>query len=1568
MPVKTETFGSTTSSQPADVPESGGSGRSGSGVSTPDAGPRAGVRTFEGLRNNRFADPGRDTWSGSVPGDSTSGASFGARSGASTETASTAVTPSSPPPAVTDYVNVTTTASTNAVQVGMSPQRPEIIGVFDFPSCFKGGKPTPAAQLIDVQYQFKQSGYTTVASMMSPYIDGLRGFKDSYDEIQASNEEILGVYESILPAFQALLDALNFGTGNSRLNEQLVAESAFLGSQVGTLEASSAKLYTDIYTTVYNKSLQNFLQDVCGLDRRFVAGLSNTAYYMQSCHELENILRYGLIPSQFRSFASTDGFTTVGSSYAAEYAGIITGLTAVSSVADINSNQIADAQRKISKVSSTDLSKLHSIVYRNTHGDPLIKQTTNSSIANIDDFITKLIIDYLPGDVIGQNQTKSNISSRAYSRTLSGNKIYLPLETKYISSDTGEIETGRKVLIDSLMGSLINAGTAQGSDIDAYREFTTKMRSADDFSFSTTQASAITIISNVFCEKDTTYLPKSIQSLYACIQQFRTMISGCKLSGGSASYQDLFIINMLACADSDDILLYRISRFISARSRSNEFFAGASSTSERSNSRTVKSKSLTSLSDHIQTISGIVGKGRRLVNRALSSDGLAIEVDTGARYGLSLKPADFIVSALDRDDGPFSYILNAVLDYITSINYRYGSTNPYVGYDRVDGINVDSIIVAFTKTFASLVRSSITIDFASSPSSSTTSTSRAPGSRATSFYQKQSDSLNSIRYSKIEAGHLVNACTALLQYKNSQSLSLKIEELVTDQIGRQYSRAFSDRLRVSIDRLLTEEIAIKYLVDTFWGFSYGVQGAYVRVADLITSLNSSTRTGSGSRESTLEELSVTNQSRIRRVPVPAYDLDYFVSNFSVDQLLTSIAMNKLASKVSLDHPAYPISKTLDANELHNLKVYLTNLDRRLDALSDRNRILAVGIPAGMLTFLRDQTGQKSTFTSADEVSSSDESFRIIVRVMARNQRKDSDPIVVADFSFDSRVFVLGGISSDDYTVKDFSNLADLYKGTPFYKVSGVSRVEKISPARSNLGYLINHFNDHYCKIFLRALTGVDLGEQNFTFDKTVTKHSPDLTKLDTFAGMLDLLSSRFPDLYSTPNFRDAIARTIYFNENLYRSRPIYTKMFDRIFCIPINLDSFGLNTMKSSGDDIDMKDLFCVVYMNSVPQASVAPPAEVSVSIPPTSPDTGQVKEDALSGFYDSESGRLGQVTTGGDTGTAQPGDVNIRSGIEASVNVSAQTQAYIENTIVGSMVKDMTQNMINESIDRGQEIVGQALVSTTVLDQIKNEINVNPVVEVQSVVQNINNVVSADFVSNQVKPVTSVKPVKPATNVTNQTIQTVKNINNVSPSVQAVKPASELNANLATTPVTDSVKNLTQGTKGLAQSANQNIAQGVVSVKASNYQNAMTSNFNATKSEISNLTTSVTKSLESAKQIDTQNNAAITKKIETNVATISSTKSVTASVTSSAVKSNQVVSSVSNVQAMQNANQVTQTAQVTQNIANQATQSVASQAAQSVASNAASSAASNVAASARNASVTRQSSAAAKTYTNRRK
>jgi len=457
----------------------------------------------------------------------------------------------------------------------------------------------------------------------------------------------------------------------------------------------------------------------------------------------------------------------------------------------------------------------------------------------------------------------------------------------------------------------------------------------------------------------------------------------------------------------------------------------------------------------------------------------------------------------------------------------------------------------------------------------------------------------------------------------------------------------------------------------------------------VSTVSSGVRNASGALSSLFQDVS-SNSSYTSYFAgrVPAADQAYFVENFSEDQLITSIASNIVLRKRSQDHPFFPLGKVVNAFEMQNLKTYLQNLDFRTNNLSDRNRILAVGLPAGLRSYLR---LQNSTSSNGD-----DSDYQLIIRIFARNQRQDSDPIVIADFKFDTRVFVLGGLNREDFLNNSYESLNSLFMNTPFKRVKGVNAIESISPGSGNVGYLINHYNDYYCKLLLKSLLGVDLAEHNFCFDKTITSFSPDASKVDTLQRIVADISSKYTGTQEElAIFTEALKRTIFFNSLSYQARSIYTKIFDRIFCIPINLDA-----LMMTRSDILLQDIFCVVYLSDgTTPASYAIPFALQNEI-----NTGSAATDA-------ESGGTSAGTRARDTQSLYDNVQRPDNIVEQfrGTDAGRQLDALLNSPSGGSFLPAYTDRamqsaieagMLDESVDRG-ELMSRFVESESLLQNV---------------------------------------------------------------------------------------------------------------------------------------------------------------------------------------------------------------------------------------------------------------------------
>ena len=115
----------------------------------------------------------------------------------------------------------------------------------------------------------------------------------------------------------------------------------------------------------------------------------------------------------------------------------------------------------------------------------------------------------------------------------------------------------------------------------------------------------------------------------------------------------------------------------------------------------------------------------------------------------------------------------------------------------------------------------------------------------------------------------------------------------------------------------------------------------------------------------------------------------------------------------------------------------------------------------------------------------------------------------------------------------------------------------------------NHVIDYYIKTFMKLTTGFDLNEDVFPFlEGNVLFDGPDPGNEIIYQEMVEKARTLFVDLdvESSLNYdrlKGEISRSIFMSSQKYRNRIIYPKIFERVFCILIDPDSFTLANRDS---------------------------------------------------------------------------------------------------------------------------------------------------------------------------------------------------------------------------------------------------------------------------------------------------------------------------------------------------------------------------------------------------------------------
>lgn len=1158
------------------------------------------------------------------------------------------------PEASTDVSITVNSSNVGLAALGMNVQTPEIIGIFDFPTFFDDeNNPTSAAQALDVQYQFKQAGLTAITNLLAPYASNLGPLEKLYKDGFEDNAVTLEYYEAIKSTIVPLLRAIDFMDSNP---QQKTATNLSLYENV-------FYKFEDVYS-LNRKILQNFMVEELHIDERVVRSFRNTAGFLQVASDIASIMLYGARSLESRSYTDTDGFKIFGPSTAS-----ITRANTI--VASLATDLDTTSSLPVSSILSADVDELVSAVNRS-----YMFATSGISDITVASAISLYVTSISDGDVLLSGTPASSIAACAFG-TQNGGSRYLPLETSIVSRSDVSFGTGREIFVnDFLTGA--TAATSTGETLDYCAEVVGRLLGDS----TTNDDDVANILADAFLKRnqDAASFPVSTYLVRKCLESISSMIETYSLNQPQARYSDILALNIIALTNKQGYFS-RIWKYLKLLAGSSESNSGSASEAY--------STALTSYRENLlRYFESEISSQSADFNKTANAGQLGNQSIVSATGTTTIRSV--LESVFDPDGGMFRYIVNPALSYLSEVESDRSGNISFSG--RAGAIGIDAVFATCLRIFQQICENGLTISYVP-PSSQTDSQTRSP-------YAYSARRFNSALYYPDQVNSVKYLCEALTSYTTDSSLSSALTSTISDDSTLQFSRDFCRPIQETLTNLVKQDVYFIYLIRCVSGFanSIGEFSYFSQETSVATGESTGERsiirgagTISDSQSSALSSLLQNISTNVTYFSgrVPAADQAYFVENFSDDQLITSIASNLTLGKRSQDHPFFPVSKVVNAFEMQNLKTYLQNLDFRTNNLSDRNRILAVGLPAGLRSYLRLQNSASN--------SGSDSDYQLIIRLFARNQRQDSDPIVIADFKFDTRVFVLGGLSSDDFLNNSYESLSSLFMNTPFRRIKGVNSIESITPDSGNLGYLINHYNDYYCKLLLKSLLGVDLAEYNFCFDKTITSVSPDASKIDTLQRIVADISSKYTGTQEElAIFTEALKRTIFFNSLSYQARAIYTKIFDRIFCIPINLDA-----LTYSRSDILLQDIFCVVYLSDG-----TTPAAYSI------PFALQEEINTGSAATEAESGGTSAGTRARDTQSLYDNIHRSDNIIEQFMGTDAgrQIEALVNSPSGGSFLPAYTDRamqaaieagMLDETMDRG-ELMSRFVESESLLQNLQ--------------------------------------------------------------------------------------------------------------------------------------------------------------------------------------------------------------------------------------------------------------------------
>jgi len=1167
---------------------------------------------------------------------------------------------------VSSYISQTTSADKVTIQggsrstldrAGLSIQRPEIIGMFDFPPCFdSAGNPSPAAQLLDVQYQFKQAGYTTSTSLLLPLTGSLPDRGRSFSSLVSESTEALANYKDVLNEFNKIL--ILFRIRDSFLKTDLLASSIL----------SVYEKFDDVYAAS-QKNLSSVLIDERGIDRDIVSSMSNSAIFLQALKEAGLIIKYGSAGSTSRKYTDTfDGYSAfpITQDSISQYRAVVNALKDTS---------FASTTRDFSVITTSRISDLCSIVSRNLIADTYDISAQATEIAGgPESAIVAILSDSLTSVEDSTSRQSAKIASAIISTTESGD-LFLPYETIGVRKQNASFRSGRDVFTSTILtAASVESGTVpdeinrySGQVLSAFLgEVTGRGTSAGGASMTTSTMGphlAQAILGYTVRDPGDSRRPGAtsgidpfeISLLAACIQKFSYLTD--HLSSTDASFDDIFLLNLIGLSKDNAVLFRRLANYALTRQTDTDYAASAEALSGYITS-TLQGQSSTSIVSRSIPATG----GEQFVSYTGSS------LESLLENSIVSKTSQNVIDRL------FNGTVDSLFDSLEKVSLtdlsRVDSLRSGESQTRyLDSIGLESIYAVALAIFADLVVNSSTIG---ARSRSTTSL----GQRNTASIFSQGGRLNQISYYPTQLRVASIGCQALSTYTTDLGLveTLGIIKInagsassTEDDIDvTSNARAFCAIYQEEFKRILRENLSIISLLSV----------PETMIYNLIFS-DSSSSSSSSSRNVVEPTAALTVNrtsplvavSRVTAV-VPVEDRDFFVQNFTIDQLHTNVAMSRILTKSSKDHPFYAVSQVMNSYDLINLRSFVKLVGPSGNDF--KNRILAIGIPAGMIDYLRNKSG------IADY--SSESAYQVYLRIYARNQRQDSDPVYIADYQFDSRLFVVAGQSEQEYLAQEVSDIDTLFRSTPFRKVSGTELQTVDIEEYSDKRVLINHFNDHYCKSFLRAIVGVDLNEHSFCFAADAARRSPDLSREQLYASAIGSIALKYPNNASEVSlYAEFLKQSVFFNYDGLIRKSTYTKKFDRVFCIPVSLNQFA----QASEDQISMQDFFCSVIVGSLPEQN--PAVDVSLAIQTIETISSPANQSLSSGMRLEDSARAQAAQSVSDSmigrdiskSITQPSAAVARS----LQSVEALAQTNIAESIFKSSVLSETRSAIESAL-----------------------------------------------------------------------------------------------------------------------------------------------------------------------------------------------------------------------------------------------------------------------------------------------
>jgi hypothetical protein len=308
-----------------------------------------------------------------------------------------------------------------------------------------------------------------------------------------------------------------------------------------------------------------------------------------------------------------------------------------------------------------------------------------------------------------------------------------------------------------------------------------------------------------------------------------------------------------------------------------------------------------------------------------------------------------------------------------------------------------------------------------------------------------------------------------------------------------------------------------------------------------------------------------------------------VSSWLLDNYDERLAEAGLDDETADEDTGFLITDRIPLNNLNSMFSMLKQPRYGLRSDADlKVKIFTVGIPAGFSKNLSDRVSR----TAINETNFNEKQFDVVsINVYKRDARFDDLVFKPQQFIFDLSLFptknflpasldarnvryaqIIRSVILRDYESlqnKKSITLANISSDVKYNFLSGLQKLDMVK----------NHLESELLGLYIRLIAGIKMNEETFsgtTYDKTNLQDQQVLNLIIAFLKNVkgkDIPNQPVSQLLTNPNLDQETKDTlrllsygnIMFQSDFVRRRVLEPKLFDRVFNLPINVDSFEID-------------------------------------------------------------------------------------------------------------------------------------------------------------------------------------------------------------------------------------------------------------------------------------------------------------------------------------------------------------------------------------------------------------------------